>query len=89
MPQITVTLSDAAYAAVSKMAKGKKSRFVNRCVQHCVNTVCWGRLEFMELFTIGYDDEITRLKNTALDEELDALKREYHEAEESGESGFE
>lgn len=87
MPQITVTLSEATYASILRLPKGKKSRFVNAAVTNAIKVICWDRLEFMELFTIGYDEEITRLKNRILDDELQELK-DLH-AEECRESGYE
>ena len=88
MPQITVTLSDACYAAVNQLPKGKKSRFVNQCVREIYFNHCWQRLDLVEMFMNGHDGFIQAEKSRILtieEEEILAIK---DEAEASGESGF-
>lgn len=98
MPQITVTLSDACYAAVNQLPKGKKSRFVNQCVREIYFTHCWQRLELVEMFMNGHDGFIQAEKEKILtQEEEDILTQpesneqwiKRQESEASGESGYE
>ncbi len=86
MPQITVTLSDAVYAAVSQLEKGKKSKFVNECVRQVWFKDCWQRLDLAEMFMDGHYGFIQAEKAKILTEEEQVI---LSEAEEAGESGFE
>ena len=69
MPQITVTLSDACYAAIQQLPKGKKSRFVNQCVREIYFTHCWQRLDLVEMFIHGHDGFIQAEKAKILTQE--------------------
>ena len=86
MPQITVTLSDRVYRAVSQLPKGKKSKFVNACVQDIYFNHCWQRLELVEMFMNGYTGFIQAEKAKILTQEEEQI---LSEPEASGESGFE
>ena len=89
MPQITVTLSPAVYAAVDQLPKGKKSRFVNQCVREIYFTHCWQRLDLVEMFMNGHDGYIQAEKARILTCEEEEILAIRDEAEASGESGFE
>ena len=85
MPQITVTLSDRVYAAVSQLPKGQKSKFVNACVRDIYFNHCWQRLELVQMFMNGYEGFIQAEKTKILTEEKEEI---LSEGEESGETGY-